>query len=437
MSNINEIVEVVITRGAQTVSRQGFGVPLILGSNCSAFGATEVIRTYTDLDGVLVDFPITTREYKLANIIFSQDIRPTYLKIGKAGVAVKKKVTIGITTVVHSGVYSITINGHVYTYTADSTATELEILTGLIAAITAGAEPVTMVPGTVDFTIEANVAGVDFTIAIPLNGYLSLTSTEVFTVSPEVALASIRNVDTDFYFILSTSQTAADITKIAAYTETLMALFVCNSSDSLIGTTATTDILSTLKAANYDRTILAYSALEYNALAEAWVSMMAPRDPGSATWKFKSGTGIIDDTYNDTIKNIIKGKNGNTYTTVAGVSIFENGTVVSGEWIDIMQGIDWIKTNIQADIYQTLANEDKIDYTSDGIEVIASIILAVLKTAVTMGILSSDVTPTVVTPSIATISAVDKAARLLKDIKFYGTLAGAIHKVGIAGKVNV
>jgi len=57
-----------------------------------------------------------------------------------------------------------------------------------------------------------------------------------------------------------------------------------------------------------------------------------------------------------------------------------------------------------------------------------------LQDAITQGVLSSF---TVSVPDVANILAADKLARTLPDVTFTGVLAGAIHKVEIAGKVTV
>lgn len=51
-------------------------------------------------------------------------------------------ITFSVANVLDSTLYTITINGNVYTYTSDATATAEEIVTGLIADITGGSDPV-------------------------------------------------------------------------------------------------------------------------------------------------------------------------------------------------------------------------------------------------------------------------------------------------------
>ncbi len=80
MPTTSELIQISITRQTQSVSREGFETPLILGS---AATFNERVRTYTSLDAVEEDFASTDNEYIMANKVFSQDNPPTYIKIGR------------------------------------------------------------------------------------------------------------------------------------------------------------------------------------------------------------------------------------------------------------------------------------------------------------------------------------------------------------------
>jgi hypothetical protein len=434
--SVDNIVSVVIERGTKTVSRTGFGTPLILGSNCDSFGADK-IRAYTSLDAVATDFASTDAEYKAAQAIFSQTIRPSVIKIGAVGVAYKKKVQVSVADVQNSTVYSLSINDKEATFTSDADATDVEIIAGMEAAITALSEPVTLTNNSTTLDIEANVAGIDFKITPKLDGLLNVVSTSTYTTDVSDALAAIRLEDDDFYFVLSTSRTKSDLKDIAAYVETTTKLFGYTTFDTDVTTTATDDVVSELQTLNYDRTFGAYTVNSDNYLSEAIVGLMSPKDPGSATWKFKNLSGVVSDELNTTISNRIKNKSANVYTVVSSFAIFEEGVVASGEFIDIIRGTDWIQVNIQADVYTALVNNDKIDYTNAGIDTIKSPVVAVLNLAVTIGILTNDPSPTVTAPDVSAISSANKTARLLPDVEFTGTYAGAVHKVEIQGKLTI
>lgn len=434
MSELNDIVTVTINRATKTVSRLGFGIPMIMGSNAT-FG--DRIRSYSNLTEVLVDFAITTSEYKAATALFAQNPAPPVIKIGKNIGAFKMKVNVDVTTVENSAVYSVTINGTKSSFTSDASATAAEIVTGLIAQITSDGEPVATTNNGDDFDIEANVTGTDF--GIQVDSKLTIITTVGFTEAVATAFAAIRNEDDDFYFVLMTSRLKADIEAMDSIIETLTKQMVACSLDNAIETNSSTDIASVLKLADWDRTSLIYSEFQEEYPDAAWVGKIAPKDPGSVTWKFKSLAGITPQIFTSAEKAFVKGKNCNLYNEIGGVNITEEGVVASGEFIDIMRGTDWIHVNIQADIYGALVNVDKIPYTNAGIDVVSNQVLGVLNTAIGMGILSgeSGKEPVVTTPDVADVSAADKAARLLDDVIFTAYYAGAIHKVQITGYISV
>lgn len=193
------------------------------------------------------------------------------------------------------------------------------------------------------------------------------------------------------------------------------------------------DIAQNLEDLNYDRTFLTYSASSTNETEMAWIGLMASKNAGSSTWKFKNLAGVSSDSLSDSVRTIVTGKNTNIYTEFSGLDIMENGTVASGEWIDIMRGTDWIQANIEADVFNAIANADKIPYTDAGVDSIRGVIMGVLLRAVERSILAADPPPNVTAPLVANVSTANKGARLLPDVKFFGTYAGAIHKTNING----
>jgi len=434
MSELNDIVTVTINRATKTVSRLGFGIPMIMGSNATF---PDRIRSYAGLAEVLVDFAITTSEYKMATAIFAQNPSPTSIKIGRNEGAFKQKVNVDVTTVGNSTVYTVTINGTASSITSGVSATAADIVDALITQITSDGEPVATTDNGDDFDIEANVAGTDF--GVQVDSKMTLVTSVGFTEAIATAFAAIRNEDDDFYFVLMTSRLKADIEALDSVVEGLTKIMVVCSLDNAIETNSATDIASVLSGLALDRTALIYSEFQENYPDGAWVGKNAPKDPGSITWKFKTLAGITPQIFTSAEKAFVKGKSCNLYNEIGGVNITEEGVVASGEFIDIMRGTDWIHVNIQADIYGALVNVDKVPYTNAGIDIVGNQVLGVLHTAIDMGILSgeSGKEPVLITPDEADVSVADKAARLLDNVEFTAYYAGAIHKAQIVGYISV
>ena len=117
--------------------------------------------------------------------------------------------------------------------------------------------------------------------------------------------------------------------------------------------------------------------------------------------------------------------------------MYAQGVVASGEYIDVIQGIDWIKATMQFRIFNRLQQAAKVPYTDKGASVVEAEMKAVLTEAVERTILSEDPAPTTNIPKVGNVAPENKQARLFPDCKFEGTLAGAIHKVTINGTITV
>ena len=256
--------------------------------------------------------------------------------------------------------------------------------------------------------------------------------------SVAASIAAVREINDDWYGLLYESHAKADILAAAAAIEPLTKIYLVSSSDADILTTAIDDVASELQDSAYDRTAIMYSAVADTQYAEAgWMGRQFPQDPGSTTWKNKTLSGITVDTLPPTEKTNASGKNCNTYTEVGGVNITEEGVMASGEFIDVMRGVDWITARIREDVYYVLINEEKVPYTDDGVASILNPIDAVLRQATNNQILAEDPAYVVTAPLVADVSVTDRANRYLPDVTFEGTLAGAIHKVQIRGVVTV
>jgi hypothetical protein len=111
--------------------------------------------------------------------------------------------------------------------------------------------------------------------------------------------------------------------------------------------------------------------------------------------------------------------------------------VSSNEYIDVIRFRDWLKVRIQERIFARLAAQNKIPFTDAGIAVIQAEVLGQLDEGVSVGGLSNDPAPTCLVPKASAVSTANKQARTLPDVRFTGTLAGAIHELEIDGVVSV
>ena len=113
-----------------------------------------------------------------------------------------------------------------------------------------------------------------------------------------------------------------------------------------------------------------------------------------------------------------------------------------GEWIDVIRGPDWLQNDMQLRIFNLLLMNPKILFTNSGIALVQNEMIASLMAATERGIVAEDeynedneLVPGFVTrvPSSMSITATQKASRVLNDCRFSARLAGAIHAVRVDG----
>ena len=357
---------------------------------------------------------------------------------------------VNVTQVEPNQLYRVTINGINFDYTTLPTVqSALEIATALTDLINA-------VPQVVPVTATNNGDGsIDLLADVLTNPFSLSVSSEVLSIQkglivlPLTAvnpvaddLTAINNANSTWYALIATTRDVATVKSIAAWVEARIKLFGTASDNldiiNVPAGTDTTSIAAFFNQLGYVRTFVMYhqdAALDFP--EAAWFGRVLPLEPGSETWKFKTLNGISYSNLTTTQSNNALNKKANTYEFVGGVGITSNGTVAQGEYIDTVRGIDWLTSRIQEFVFSVLVQNPKVPYTDAGITVIQSEVMRALSLGVSNDFLSNDPAPIVTVPKAADVPPADKANRILKNVKFVATLAGAIHAVVIRGTVSV
>lgn len=430
--SLQTIVSVSITRGSKSITRAGFGTMLFLGSGAAW---AERFRKYGSLKAVGTDFLTSTSEYKAASKYFGQERKPKQLMIGKRLAAAAQVETMTVNAFV-DGVYSITLDGVPFSFTAVSN-TLAQIRDGLVTLINASVVPVTAAAGGAGvLTLTADVAGTSFISVVTAN------VTKVLTTPNQGIVEDLQQISAlpggfDWYSLAIETRTQNDVLNAASYVETQRKIFGAASNEAAILTGATTDIASKLKALSYSRTFVMFSEDQASFPEAALFGVINPLDPGSYTTKFKTLVGVVADDLNDNQLAFVVSKNCNYYTIVAGVSIFQEGYVSVGEWIDTMIFIDWQTAQIEEGIYSDLINNQKIPFTDNGGAILEKQVRAQLMKGQRFGGIASDPAPVVIVPKVASIDPLDRQARIFKTINFNFNLAGAIHFTEVVGVASI
>lgn len=495
MAEIDNIVNVTITAETRTPSRTGFGTPCIFAYH-TVF--PERARIYSSTSAMITDgFTATDPAYLAATAIASQNPRPPQWVVGRTENDEKMKMDITPTATLYASYdYKVYHNGVTAKYTTDATPTVAEITAGLTAAIdptawaittaysvgdhvtndtspvkiyictTAGTSAgaggptgtgsgitdgtcvwsyvgpksaITATDGTTKVTVEADTVADAFTMYVD-----NIDLLDIVDITPDGSpgivddITDIRVENDDWYAAILTNQGKAVTTAAAAHIETLNKIMFASSSDTdILDSTSTTDIAYVLSAANYDRTILMYHDKSNSQFAgAAWAGNGLPNDPGSITWAFKELSGVTLMAVNETRVSTLRAKNCNFYAA-RGVEFTQDGKVASGEWIDVIRTIDWTEARIQEGIIRALSNSKKIPFTDKGATQVQNEVEAVLREGVNNDAFAADPAPQVIVPKVSTVSAANKALRLLPDVEFTATFSGAIHKTEIEGTISV
>ena len=428
MAEIDNIIEVQITRETITPTTASFNIPLFLAAHTRY---TERYRVYTDLDELSDDHP-SGNVYEWGEAIFGQEgVRPPSVVIGRRQV---DSVAGAVPTATVSQTYSITVNGTVYSYVAVGGDDGVDVVAGIKAqydlAPKVGVTFTNALDGT--FTIANSVAGTAFQLLSSVGVNLTNNSPAETWVQ---ALTAVEDANNEWYAATAETHVKADIEALAAAVQARSKIYLTSTDDTDVPSSATTDVVSNLKNANYTRTAIVYLTNADTQYPEAaWAGSQLPRTVGSNDWCYKTASGVTADNLNATQRNYLTSKNCNYFNIVAGIASFKYGDMVDGRPISEQIISDWTVARMQEAIYFRLINTLKIPYTKSGRTQIESEIRSVLAQGVANGAYASyEVFP----PDLATISASNRANGIMGDFKFTAVLQGSVRKVTIKGTLTI
>lgn len=287
-------------------------------------------------------------------------------------------------------------------------------------------------------TITANAAGGWFSLQSVSTADLALKQTHA---DPGVAadLNAINAFQPNWYGLVTLYNSAAYIGAAATAIEAIGAkVYIADSNDSNVinQTVGFGDALDLLHTSAFTRTMGAYHSSPAAMLGAAWFGQMLPQLPGSATYALKTLAGVPADTFSTTQRVNARAKKANFYQTIAGRNVTCDGTVASGQFLDITIGLDFIQDDMTKAVFGALAGAPKIPYTDAGVALLENEVRGSIERAINQGILAANPPPVIVAPLVANETASNKALRILPDLKWSATMAGAVGTVLIQGTVS-
>jgi Protein of unknown function (DUF3383) len=245
------------------------------------------------------------------------------------------------------------------------------------------------------------------------------------------ALNDLVKTHNDFYYLVSVEQGDEEVEALAEWIST---------RDKIYAVSTSSDTLYTTLSGLYDNVFVLVHDQPRQYPAEGLVAQLAPLPIGSYTWTFKTIQGVSPAAYDDMKIDDIHDHNACTYIRESGVDITSHGVATSGEYMDIVQSTHFLKARLAEAVFQLLAKNPKIPYTDAGIAMVIAEVDKVLKQAFRQGIIADENGEplySITIPTRADIPANTRAQRVLPDIEWTATIAGAVEKVEIRGTLAV
>lgn len=245
------------------------------------------------------------------------------------------------------------------------------------------------------------------------------------------ALNTLIQTHNDFYYLVSVEHGDDEIAALAEWTSTQEKIYAASTSS---------ETLYAMLSGLYDNVFLLVHDQPRQYPAEGLVAQLAPLPIGSYTWTFKTIQGVSPVSYDATKINDIHANHACTYIREGGVNITSHGVATSGEYIDIIQSTHFIKARMTEAVFRLLATNPKIPYTDTGIAMVVAKVDEVLKQAFKQGIIADENGEplySITVPTRAEIPANTRAQRILPDIEWSATIAGAVEKVEIRGVLTI
>ena len=248
-------------------------------------------------------------------------------------------------------------------------------------------------------------------------------------------LGDVNNIAKDWRQLIVVSEKDVDIASI------MTAVEATDNKMYFADVEATDETAYTVSGIN--RTLLFYcgATADHPAPVAALVGATAGLAAGSFTYKNIILKGIAPQNLTATQIEAIHSKGGITFVTKAGDNVTSEGIVAGGEYADIIDSKDYIISNLEYKTQKLLNSMDKIPYDNNGIAILESAAISVMKDAYNNGIIATneDGTPAYSVNYLTreNTSDADRVARKYVGGQFSFTLAGAIHEVEVTGEIII
>jgi hypothetical protein len=490
MLPVSSLVNVQVVLTPPLAQFPNLSTALILGSS-SVIDPVTRMRSYGTLAAVAAAFGTSAAEYKTAALWFEQSPQPTSLRIGRwvktdapgqlfGGTLDAANQLIGPWAAINNGAFAVTINGAGPQQIGNLDFTAQVNLNGVAAVIESG-----LPGGTATCVYDAaNHRFVITSVATGANAEISFLAapaagTDISDMmaaransagayvsaglDAETAVAAATLLDVMFsgqwYGLIVPEAVDADHLDLAEYVEGSGAHVygITTQDDAALSPSSTTDIAYLVHAAGYNRTAVQYSSKSAYAVASFLARILTTNwaaNNSTITLMYKQEPGISFETLTETQAAALQAKDANVFVGYNNdTAIIQFGTMASGQFADTVIGVDWLRGQIQTNLFNLLYGANKIPQTDDGNHLLATGIEAACAAGVNNGLLAPgawnaggfgqlkqggylDKGYYIYSPPIALQAPADRAARKSVTFQVAAKLAGAVHTADVVVNVN-
>jgi Protein of unknown function (DUF3383) len=496
---VSLLVDVAVNLTPAGAQAPALNTGLVLGTS-TVIDVVSRMREYATLAGVAADFGTTAEEYLAAVLWFGQSPQPTSLNIGRwaknasAGQLIMGALTptntlISSWTGITAGSFAVNVDGAGVENVTGLDFSAAGNLNAVAAIIQAGIQGIggpfataTCVYSSVynRFTVTSGStgssstvsfltpAGVGTDISSQLEGLSSSPGAYVANgIIAESALAAVELFDNQFagqwYNLFIPSAVDSDHVAIAPYIDgdaTPHFYWINTQEVQVLSLGDTTHIGYLLQQLQSQHTAWQYSSTSLYAVWSMAARIATVNWQGSLTalsLMYKTEPSVTPETLTVNQRNALLSYNGNvydTYSNPSGVPLIEPGICPSGQFIDTIIGVDWLRTQIQSNIFNILLDsETKIPQTDPGVNQLVNGASAACAQGVVNGLLAAGVWNSggfgqltegqwldkgyyIYAQPIASQAESQRQARISPPIQVAAKLAGAIDTVSVTVTVN-
>ena len=487
---VSRLVNVQVNLNPGLASFPNLSTCLILGTS-TVIDVVTRIQKYSTLAEVAAAFGTSCPEYLCAVLWFEQSPSPQSLLIGRWAETASSGQLLGgpvsatnqlpaTWTVITTGSMRVTIDNGVETLT-NLSFSGISNMNGVASVVNLQLTGGVMTWDALNqrFVITSSTTGVDSIVSfasavgsgVDITTMLEMTDTAgngAFVadgVAPETALQVVTLFDNQFssqwYGLVVPAADDQDSLDIAAYIEGVTPAHfygVTTQEGGVLVASDTSDIAYNLMQLKYTHTGVQYSSTNAYAVVSLLARILTTNwsaNSSTITLMYKQEPGIVAETLSSSQMDSLLAKNCNVFVNYNNdTAIIQPGITPSGQFIDTTIGVDWLRDQIQTNVYNLLyGTTTKIPQTDAGMHQIATQVEAACVAGVTNGLLAPGQWNSqgvgqisqgdylskgyyVYTPPISSQAQSDRTARKSVPIQVLAKLGGAVQTADVTVNVN-